>query len=343
MKKEKIITLIVMICISASLIFIINHNKSASDYSNKAIYKEGFFFDTYIRITLYDCSENSNASKDFQSILTECMNLCEKYELIFSPTNEDSELYKLNHSEEYLSNGDYAISSTLKDIIDKTTLVTTPFSSKFSIYSGDLCALWDFNNKIVPSTADINNAINSLRENKPTTITLGASAKGYITDKIVEYLKGQNINEALIDLGGNIYALGDKYNNKLYRIGIKKPFSESNETIVALKIKDKSVVTSGIYERYFESNNELYHHIINIETGYPVDNDILSVTIIADSSFVADCYSTGCLLMGKDYTLKIINEKYYEDVECIIIDKDYNIYLSDGLEKTDDCIILKKD
>ena len=343
MKKDKIITILVMICISASLIFIMNYNKSNTGYSNKAIAKEGFFFDTYIRITLYDCAENSTASKDFQTILNECMNLCEKYELIFSPTNEDSELYKLNHSQEYLSGGDYTISSTLEDIINKTTLVTTPFSAKFSIYSGDLCALWDFHNKTVPSSSDINIALNNLSENKPTSLTLGASAKGYITDKIVEYLKEQGIKEALVDLGGNIYALGDKYNNKLYGIGIKKPFSDTNDIIVSLKIKDKSVVTSGIYERYFEANGELYHHIIDIETGYPVDNDILSVTIIADSSLVADCYSTGCLLMGKEYTLEMINKKIYEDVEYIIIDKNYNIYISDGLVEKDNCITLKKD
>lgn len=343
MKKEKIITIIIMICISASLIFIMNHNNSNTGYSNKAFSKEGFFFDTYIRITLYDCAENSNSSKDFQAILNECMNICENYELIFSPTNEDSELYKLNHSREYLSGGDYTLSTTLEDIIDKTALVTTPFTSKFSIYSGNLCSLWDFNNKTIPSTNDINDALNDLNNNKPTSITLGASAKGYITDKIVEYLKNQGIKEALIDLGGNIYALGDKYNNQSYGIGIKKPFSDSNETIIALKVSDKSVVTSGIYERYFEHNGKIYHHIIDLETGYPADNDILSVTIIADSSFVADCYSTGCVLMGKDYTLKLINEKRHEDVECIIIDKNYNIYLSDGLIEKDDCITIKKD
>ena len=343
MKKEKIIPVIIMICISASLIFILNHNMLKRGYSNISFSKEGFFFDTYIRVTLYDCEENSNSSNDFQSILTECMNLCQKYELIFSPTNEDSELFKLNHSQEYLSGQDYVLSSTMDEIITDTTLMTTPFSSKFSIYSGDLCALWDFNNKIVPSSYDIENELKRIKENNPTSITLGASAKGYITDRIVEYLKNQGINEALIDLGGNIYALGDKYNDKLYSIAIKKPFTDSNETIVALKIKDKSVVTSGIYERYFENNGQLYHHIIDLETGFPVDNDILSVTIIADSSFVADCYSTGCLLMGKDYTLSIANEKMFEDVECIIVDKNYNIYISDGLEKIDGYIQVKKD
>ena len=343
MKKEKLFAIIFMICMSIVLIFILNHHSSSRSYSNKAISKEGFFFDTYVRITLYDCKENKNISKDFNLILDECIDICNYYEIIFSPTLVDSELYKLNHDNRYLSGETIKFNPDLEDIISKTNNVTYPFSNKFSIYTGDLCALWDFNNKTIPSSTDINAALKDLTDLKPTTITLGASAKGYITDKIVKYLKEQNVSEALVDLGGNIYAVGDKYNDSLYGIGIKKPFGESNDTIVALKIHDKSVVTSGIYERYFEENGTIYHHIIDKETGYPVDNDILSVTIISDSSFVADCYSTGCLLMGTDYSLNLVNKKQYEDVECIIIDKDYNIHLSDGLKMENEYIVIKKD
>lgn len=343
MKKEKIITIILMICISISLVFITNRKDLNIEYSNESISKDGFYFDTYIRITLYDCKENSSATKDFDSLLNECLDICTYYEKICSPTNVNSELYKLNHNAEYLAGNQYKINSDLEDIIVKTEDIAIPFYSKFSIYSGDLCALWDFNKKIVPTSSDIEKALSNLRENKPTSITLGASAKGYIADKITQYLKEQGIKEALIDLGGNIIAIGDKYNDNLYGIGIKKPFDTTGDTITAVKIKDKSVVTSGIYERYFEVDNNIYHHIIDVETGYPADNDILSVTIIADSSLVADCYSTGCLLMGIDYTLNIINNKIYEDVECIIIDKDYNIHLSNGLITKDGFIQLKNE
>ena len=331
--KNKIITIISMIILSLSLIFVIN-NMTNKTFTNKAISKDGFYFDTYIKITIYDCKENASSTNDFNNILEECMNMCAYYEKICSPTNKDSELYKLNHYDNYTT------TPALTDIINKTIETTTPFSEKFSIYSGDLCALWDFNKKTIPNETDIKKALNNLNENNSTSITLGASAKGYIADKIAEYLKEQGINEALIDLGGNIVAIGDKYNDKLYGIGIKKPFDSNGDTITAVKVKNKSVVTSGIYERYFEDDGQIYHHIIDIETGYPADNDILSVTIIADSSLVADCYSTGCFLMGIDYTLDLINNKHYEDVECIIIDKNYNMHLSDGLIKKDGFIIL---
>ena len=343
MKKEKLIAILIMISLSVIIIFIMINKDANVGFSNKAIYKEGFYFDTYIKITLYDCKENSNSSKDFDSILNECINICSYYENICSPSDENSELYLLNHNKDYLSGHDYTISEELANIINKTNEITTPFKSKFSIYSGDLCSLWDFNKKTIPSSTEINQSLNNLKDNKPSSITLGASAKGYITDKIVEYLRSQGINEALIDLGGNIYVIGDKYNDNLYGIGIKKPFSSTGEIIVSLRMKDKSIVTSGIYERYFENDGKIYHHIIDIETGYPAENDILSVTIIADSSMVADCYSTGCLLMGKEYALNIINNNLYEDVECIIIDNNYNIYLSDGLAFENDCVVLKKD
>ena len=341
--KTKIITIVCMICISIALIIIFNKNTAYKSFSNEAISKEGFYFDTYVRITLYDCKENSSSSTDFDHILNKCMEMCAYYEKICSATDEESQLYKLNNDPEYWNNNNNDLSLELANIMAKTIDITTPFSGKFTIYAGDLCALWDFNKKTIPNKADIENALNDIKEKNNTSITLGASAKGYIADKIAEYLKEQGINEALIDLGGNIIAIGDKYNDKLYGIGIKKPFDSTGDTITAIKVKNKSVVTSGIYERYFEENGTIYHHIIDIETGYPADNNILSVTIIADSSLVADCYSTGCLLMGIDYSLELINNDYYEDVECIIVDKEYNLHLSDGLMKQGEFIVLKNE
>ena len=342
MKKDKIVAIIVMLFVTVVVIIYLNDDATKGGFSNKVITKEGFYFDTYVEISIYDCSENANALRDFDTILDEAIDICAKYEKICSPTNPNSELFLLNSNPDYLNGKTVELSTALEDIICKTEEITLPFQEKFSIYSGDLCALWDFSKKIIPSRDMIENALNNF--NNPTVntrITLGASAKGFIADKIGEHLRSVGINEALIDLGGNILAIGDKYNDSLYGIGIKKPFSDNSNPICAVKIKNKSVVTSGIYERYFEENNKIYHHIIDTSTGYPVENDILSVTIIADSSLVADCYSTGFLLMGKEFALNMANNKTYEDVECIIIDKDYNIYLSNGLKDDGEFITLK--
>lgn len=341
----KLITTIVMILISVLLILLTSKifpDNLISD--NKSYSIDGFYFDTYVKITIYNCEENKNVNikseADFYSILDKCLDICKKYELICSPTNKESELFQLNNNPDYISGKDVYISDELSQIINKSIEISKPFSDKFSIYSGDLCALWDFNKKNIPSALDIEKALENLSK-KNTSITLGATAKGYIADKIRDYLVETGINEAIIDLGGNIVVIGDKYNDSQYTIGIKRPFDDSENPIVVCKLSSKSIVTSGIYERYFELNDIIYHHIIDITTGYPADTDVLSVTIIGDSSIVTDCYSTCGILYGKDYILSIINSKKYEDVECIIIDSNYNVILSNGLKYEDEYIVMK--
>ena len=128
--------------------------------------------------------------------------------------------------------------------------------------------------------------------------------------------------------GGNILCIGQKPDKSSYVVGIQKPFGDSDEIIISLDISGKSVVTSGTYERYFEENGKLYHHIIDPKTGYPADSGLYSVTIISDDSFTGDCLSTACLVMGKDNALKLINS--LDGVYAILIDDRMNIYYSDG-------------
>ena len=359
-----IYSILFMVFISIGLIFLSKNSDNSllnnQKYTNKQISVNGFYFDTYITISIYDCAENfvdtDKKSKDLNTILQGCLDICEKYELIFSRTNENSQLYMLNNSKSDLSTEYIPVSIELSDIIIKSLDYTDVFNDKFSIFSGDLCDLWDYNLAIIPTAKEINEHLTKLKAtdfviinndltcsilSTSPSITLGATAKGYIADKIGEYLKNNGIYEAIINLGGNVLVLGDKYDNEGYVIGIKKPFSNDNEPFIRCKISEMSVVTSGIYERYFEIDKKIYHHIIDCETGYPSDNGILSVTILSKESMIADCYSTGCLLYPIDFILSLVNGKGYEDVECIIIDKDYNVILSDGLEIKNDYIIFK--
>lgn len=352
--KEKVIMALVMVLAGSLLIIIF---KDDSEYTNKPVSKDGFFFDTYVSISIYDSKENNPDGSlnvdDYNKILDECLKLCGTYQMIFSRTDENSELYKLNHSDAYHSGMPVTISEELLELIQLTDKYSKDFAEKFSIFTGDLCELWDYEKKNIPDEYQITAAVEKvsdityeMRDNtiimsdtNAPSITLGASAKGYIADRLTEYLKSQGIKEAIIDLGGNVVAIGDKYDDSMYSIGIKKPFSESGEVFSICKIADKSVVTSGIYERYFEQDGRIYHHIIDKTTGYPVENEILSVTIISDNSTLADCYSTGCLLFSTNYALDIVNQT--ENTECIIIDKDFNIILSDGLKFDGDYIVAK--
>ena len=162
------------------------------------------------------------------------------------------------------------------------------------------------------------------------SIDLGSIVKGYATDIIVDILNKYNIHDALIDLGGNIYVKGKNKNNLKWKVGIQDPFNIHNKPIGYLELSNKSVVTSGAYERG--------KHIINPHTGDLVDSDIKSVSIIADKSIDAEGLSTAYFIIGKQ-GIKDINKM--ANIDCIYIDENKNIYLSKGLKNK--VIILNND
>ena len=139
------------------------------------------------------------------------------------------------------------------------------------------------------------------------------------------------MKHALINLGGNVLALGTKLDGSDYNIGIQKPFDESGEPITSVKISDQSVVTSGIYQRYFQQDGKLYHHILDPKTGYPCENSLYSVSIITDSSLTADALSTTCFLLGYEKGMELINQ--LDDTDAIFITNDNEIHYSDNFPK----------
>jgi len=129
-------------------------------------------------------------------------------------------------------------------------------------------------------------------------LDLGAIAKGYAADEIVRILSARKIRRAIIDLGGNVFAFGEKSPGKSWTIGIRDPENNTGNSILSLPVKNQSVVTSGIYERFFEQDGVRYHHILDTTTGYPVQNELLSVTIITGQSMQADALSTSVFALG---------------------------------------------
>ena len=124
--------------------------------------------------------------------------------------------------------------------------------------------------------------------------------------------------------------IGQKPDKTPYKIGIQKPFADRNETVDYVNINGKSVVSSGIYERYFERDGKLYHHILDSKTGYPYDNDVVAVTIISDDSVDGDGLSTTCLALGIDKGIELINS--IKRTYAVFIDKDGKFYYSDGFD-----------
>ena len=309
---------------------------------------------TAIQITIYDSQD--------KSLLDDCLALCDRYELIFSRTNENSELYKLNHriSDSAVSNqtietqttpyqvngttNTWHISEYLAALLSEGLDITRESDGAFDIAIAPLTSLWDFTaeDPKAPDDADIQKVLPLCSSDGVTIdgqdITLpsddiqfdvGAIAKGYIADRLKDFLVKKGVNSAIINLGGNVLCIGSKPNGTPFKIGIQKPFADRNETEAVMDIAGKSVVSSGIYERCFKQGGKLYHHILNPQTGYPYDNGLISVTIISDQSVNGDALSTTCFALGLKDGLKFAEKK---GVQAVFITEDYELHYTDGFQ-----------
>lgn len=267
-------------------------------------------FSTVVSVTLYDCTD--------KALLQDCFSLLAEYETVFSRTLPGSELYALNRN----TTGVAQLSDSLTEAFTLGLSYGELSHHRFDISVAPLSDLWAFGSDTptVPSPDAIKDALTfvngsavALEENiltfpAGTRFDLGAVAKGWLADALAEYLKERGIKSAMLNLGGNALALGTKPGGSPYRIGITMPFSGSADLAGIVTVSDMSVVTSGIYERYFIQENTLYHHLLDATTGYPANNDLLSVTIVCKNSALADLLSTTCYLLGKENGLALIRE-----------------------------------
>jgi thiamine biosynthesis lipoprotein len=155
------------------------------------------------------------------------------------------------------------------------------------------------------------------------SLDLGGIAKGYAADEIVKILKEAAIQRAIIDLGGNVYALGSKSKKQKWRIGIQNPLAPRGEYLAVEEAADKTLVTSGVYERFFEENGVRYHHILDAKTGYPAVSGLLSVTIIAENSMDADALSTALFVLGYEKGAALLSQ--LPGVEAVFVFEDSSI------------------
>lgn len=260
---------------------------------------------------------------------------------MFSNKVEDSEISRINNA----GGAPVEVSSETVTLIKKAVYYSDLSNGVFDITIAPVSNLWDFHaDEPVPPAAetiaaaashvDYKNILikdNTIQLLDPyASIDVGAIAKGYIADKLKDYLKDHGIRHALINLGGNVLAMGKKLDGSEYNIGIQKPFDQTGEPITSIRLSDKSVVTSGTYQRYFESEGKMYHHILDPHTGYPCENNLHSVTIITNSSLTADALSTTCFLLGYDKGLRLINQ--LDNVDAVFITKDNEIHYSKNFQ-----------
>ncbi|MDW7683322.1 MAG: FAD:protein FMN transferase [Bacillota bacterium] len=161
-------------------------------------------------------------------------------------------------------------------------------------------------------------------------LDLGGIAKGFIVDRAVEFLLDAGVTSANFNAGGDIRVIGDKPDGSAWRIGITHPRPRDSRDLIAIvEIRDKAIVTSGDYERYFLADGIRYHHILDPETGLPAQG-LTSVTIVADDAHTADALSTAVFVMGTAQGMELIES--LPEVEAILITEDETLHISTGLQ-----------
>lgn len=334
--KNKLFSLNLTLLLSILLILTSGCSNIKSRPST-GISKSAVYFDTFVNITIYDNIDNTD------DILSNCLGMCSDYEQLFDSNIPTSDISKINSScgtptivnpeTIYLLNKAVQYSSSTNGLFDVT------------IYSASKC--WNFHDSSnqLPDKATILNAVkhidyqniiineasNTIQLTDPDSqIDIGGIAKGYIADKIAAYLIDAGISNAIINMGGDMVLLGSKNSTTPYTIGINDPFN-SGAARLALSLSSCAVATSGTYERYIEQNNIRYHHILNPRTGYPIDTDLVSSTIICHNSTDADTLCTISILLGSDDALSYIEA--IPNCEGIFITADGDILKTSGADK----------
>lgn len=301
------------------------------------------YLDTVCEITLYGCDED-----EAQEIITGGFRVIADNEALLSKTVEGSDVDRINDS----GGKAVKVSDITAETIATGLEVGELSGGDFDITIGRLTDLWDFKseNPEVPSETDIRAAAetvdyrqvdlsgNRVRLNKDgSEMDLGGIAKGYIADLVTEYLEKEGVESGIVNLGGNVVAIGSRADGEDFTIGIERPYSDRTEIIGSVSVSDKTVVTSGIYERKFEKDGVLYHHILDPETGFPADTDLEAVTIVADRGYsgFCDALSTACLMAGADGARTLVEkiQKKYPDrhIEALFIDREDNVTETDGM------------
>ncbi len=286
-----------------------------------------FLMDTVCTITA-NCSDEA---------LDGVFKLCENYDRLLSPTSPDGEVSMINHYDEM------DLSAETLKILTQAIYYCQKTGGKYDITITPATELYDFNEHIAPTEEEVKRKLYKVGYNRieikgnhvdlhNADIDLGSIAKGYIADKAVEYLKENGAKSGIVNLGGNVAVFG-----KAYKVGIQKPFSD--EIMLTVKLKNASAVTSGIYQRCFEKDGKLYHHILDVETGLPIENELASVTILGEKSSECDVLSTVCMILGEEAAKAFIDNT--EDYEAIFIKKDNSVSVSSGLKLNKNNVVYK--
>ena len=298
---------------------------------------------TICHINLYEKGTQANYDRVFARI-TELEN-------ILSANLENSDLDRVNQN---AGIEPVKVRPELIFVLERALEYAEKSRGLFDPSIGPLIKLWGINtdNVRVPGEDEIRQTLELIdyhqieinREEGTVFLTrpgmsldLGAIAKGYIADEVVLLLGSMGIERCIIDLGGDIFAMGERAGGNraapegsYWRVGIQDPRGSQGEYLGILSVANYSVVSSGVYERFFEADGVNYHHLFSPETGFPADSGLLSVTVISERAIDADALSTAAFVMGWDRGSELIAS--IPGAGGIFVFEDHSIRITQGIE-----------
>lgn len=263
----------------------------------------------------------------------------------FSIDQPQSDLYRINT---FSGERDVEVCDDVFTVLEMAQKVSALTNGAFDITVEPLVSLWHVTSETphVAEQSEINEVLplvdykKVILNSKDKTVRfakkgmkldLGGIAKGFAANEIVKICKKYKVRRAVIDLGGNVYVYGKKKKTGLWNVGIKNPEHPDMAPLVKLTLPEISVVTSGTYERYFETTEKLYHHILSPADGYPVDNELYSVSVISEDSMLADALTTAFFVLGRKQSMALLpslREQFGLEIEAVFIQKNHNIFFS---------------
>jgi thiamine biosynthesis lipoprotein len=332
--NHKLARMLIIICISiAAVVALTGCGSSKSKSAQSGSY---YIFDTIVTVKVY---ADDVTEQHYEAI----ENLLERIDQAMNRHEKGSEVDQVNKQA-----GIQAVPVSVETfmVVQKALAYATLSEGRFDPTIGPVVDLWGIgsDHAQVPDDATLaqklqlvnykdimmNQAEQTIMLTRPgMSIDLGAIAKGYAADQVAQYLRSQGFESAMIDLGGNILAMGGKPNQDFWTIGMQNPESPRGDTIGTFRVTNKTVVSSGAYERFFIQDGVRYHHIMDSSTGYPISNNLSSVTIITEHSIDADALSTTAFAMGLAEGLSFVESQ--PGVEAFFITHDHIVYTTSGI------------
>ena len=291
--------------------------------------KDFFAMDTVMDFTIYGQED----------LLDQTESMIRSLEAEMSVTDPDSEIAVINE------NGYGKVTGDTSDLISAALSLCKRTDGALDISVYPIVHVWGFttgNYQVVPDDASIQALLplvdytqidyqqdsGDIQLPDGMEIDLGSVAKGYAGQKAADFLKENGVTSGLLSLGGNIQAIGSKPDGSPWKIGIQDPFQNESPMMV-LSVTDKSVVTSGGYERYFQQDGKTYWHIMDPSTGYPAENGLVSVTIVGTDGMLCDGLSTSLFVMGLEKAADFWGSS--DDFDAVFVTEDQTVYITEGL------------